>query len=642
MKQLDEYNETLEELADDLLPEANGEPLTEEELLSDDTFDRIFSIEDNHRRTRLLNACLIRAKELNCKGRFDATLRSYIKSLNAVGSASKWSRFPPGCLTINAGTWCCDENGVYQKRVTNEGHDAYEYASTIPILPTALMKNVETGNEKIELSFYKNGKWESSIFDRSVTASAAKIVQTADQGTEATSEHAHLLVKYLSEVVKSNAGSIPFKTSVSHMGWHGEEFIPYTKGVLFDGELEYKPIFDAIKTNGDFNEWKDYTRKLRENIYLRLMMGASFASVLLSKIGALPFILHLWGGTEAGKTVGLMAAMSIWGDPSMGKMVRTMNMTLNSTMTTAATLCDFPFAGDELQIIRERGGNYDTLIMSITEGLERGRMSYDKVNVMKQWHCAFLFTGEEPLTRSSSGGGAKNRVIEIECKDKVIENGKETANFMRKHYGHPGRAFIEYIKDIDLASSYTSFVTALEGIDCTDKQRLSMAAIMLGDALGSMCLFPGEKKLTVSDVQPFLKTRSEVDVSERAFEYIKDVISANDSKFRPNQYGDMRGETWGEFRTATIAKDDKYNEIITYVYINKTILSGLMQDGGYDFEALKSKWLSNMKLFLNTQKRYIHNTRCNGIKGNYIKLELFRELVKAPPKTENVRQQAKC
>ena len=62
---------------------------------------------------------------------------------------------------------------------------------------------------------------------------------------------------------------------------------------------------------------------LRENIYLRLQMAASFASPIIEKVNGLPFVFHLWGGTGTGKTVGLMTAMSIWGNPRMGKTVRT-------------------------------------------------------------------------------------------------------------------------------------------------------------------------------------------------------------------------------------------------------------------------------------------------------------------------------
>lgn len=73
-------------------------------------------------------------------------------------------------------------------------------------------------------------------------------------------------------------------------------------------------------------------------------MGASFASPLIAKVNALPFVFHLWGGTGTGKTAGVMAAASIWGDPRPGRLMRTMNMTANSMMQMASVLRNLPFS----------------------------------------------------------------------------------------------------------------------------------------------------------------------------------------------------------------------------------------------------------------------------------------------------------
>lgn len=612
-------NNTLEQIADELLPQSEEpKPLTREELFDESTFSYILSISDIYTQTKALNECRARAKELKCQRTFDQNFNAYKKSVNEVGKIGMGtgiSHFPSGKPSVKTGNWTANCDGVFRIRSLPGGEEIEEYASPIPIMPTAILNNADTGVEKVEVSFYNNG-WKSAIYDHSVIASSTKIVSTSDQGTEATSESARLLVRYLSDCIKLNRENLPHSVSVSHLGWLGDRFIPYNANVAFDGEREYKPIYDAVCTSGSLESWIDYVKDLRKNIYLRLMMGASFASPLLSKIGALPFVLHLWGGTEAGKTVGLMAAMSIWGDPAMGKMLRTMNMTQNSIMATASMLRDLPFAGDELQIIKDRIGNYDKLIMSVCEGVDRGRMSYDKINEMKSWNCAFLFTGEEPITRSSSGGGAKNRVIEIECKSKVVENGKNAANFLRGCYGHAGRAYIDYLKDANdnLSGLYSNIITSLENIDCTDKQRLSMAAILLGDTLGSIALFGGEKPLTSEDVRGFLKTKAEVDISERAYDYIKDVIAINDARFCPNSYGDMTGEIWG--RIDVDIKEDKTET--RQVYINKTQLVKILRSEGYEFDAIKAKWADKGYLIRNSQGKMLHQTKCHGIKGAYI------------------------
>ena len=599
--------------------------ITKDELFSEETFSRILEQPDEYIRTKLLNECKERAKELKCYRQFNDMFHAYKRSLNAIdriGQGTGVSHFPPGKPIIKTGHWIANTNGVFMVKVLPNGEDIEEFASSMPILPTATLVNADTGIAKVELSFYDK-HWKSAIFDKSVISSNSSIIRTSDYGTDANSANAGLLVKYLADCLKLNGDTIPQRTSISHMGWHNGEFIPYTDGIIFDGEQDYKPIFDAVCTKGSYEEWKTYVRELRKNIYLRLQMGASFASPLLSRIGALPFVLHLWGGTEAGKSVGLMVAMSIWGNPAFGKMTRTMNMTVNSTMTTAAMLRDIPFAGDELQIIKEQGGNYDRLIMSVCEGVDRGRMKFDKVNEMKTWNCAFLFTGEEPVTRSSSGGGAKNRVIEIECKGKVINNGRETAEFVRNNYGHAGRDYITYINNnaAELEHLYGCFIKTLEGIDCTDKQRLSMAAIMLGDAIGSSLFFPGEQPLSAADVQPFLKTKAEVDIAARAFEYIKDVVAINDNRFSSNSSGDMFGEVWGRIDSVVYGKEPDIKEE-RKVYFNKTKLVEILREAGYEFDAVKAKWAENGSLSRNTQGKLFHATKCHGIKGSYVLLNM--------------------
>jgi hypothetical protein len=617
----------LETIAEDLAPaeENTAAELSKDDLFSESTFSIILEQKDGYTQEKLLNQCRDRAKELKCLRQFNTLFYSYkrsIKNDSRIGMGTGVSHFPPGRAVIKTGKWTANANGVFTVRSLPNGDDTEEYASTIPILPSALLVNADTGIKKVELSFYDKC-WKSAIFDASVISSNSSIIRTSDYGIEANSSNANLLVKYLADCISLNRDTIPERMSISHMGWHGSEFIPYTDGVVFDGEQDYKPIYDAVCTKGSFEEWKKYVRNLRKNIYLRLQMGAAFASPLLSRIGALPFVLHLWGGTEAGKSVGLMVSMSIWGNPAFGKMVRTMNMTINSTMTTAAMLRDIPFAGDELQIIKEQGGNYDRLIMSVCEGVDRGRMKFDKVNEMKTWNCAFLFTGEEPVTRSSSGGGAKNRVIEIECKGKVIENGRETAEFVRNNYGHAGREFIKYINDNaeEIERLYGCYVKALEEIDCTDKQRLSMAAILLGDAIGSSLFFSGETPLSPEDVQPFLKTRAEVDVAARAFEYIKDIIALNDNRFNSNSSGDMSGEIWGRMESTIVGKEPDQWEYV-HVYINKTKLVDILREAGYEFDAVKSKWAENKSLTRNSQGKMIHQTKCNGAKGNYVLLNM--------------------
>lgn len=472
-----------------------------------------------------------------------------------------------GQLTL--GEWEVDFRGVRKGE-----EDKEKWASPIPIVPIAVYENLDSKFEKIEVALFKNNRWKTIIVEREKLANANKVISLANYGVEVNSNNSKLLVTYFADVISASLLTLPHKDARSVLGWVGDIFVPYEDSIAYDGDENYRFLYNSIGASGNGLEWITQTKKWRENLELRLVMDASFASPLIERIGENCFCLHLWGGTGSGKTVALMVGASIWGNPANGKMVRTMNMTANSMMTTASFLNNLPFFGDELQTIKSRWGNYDNLIMTITEGIDRGRMSYDKVNETKSWKCAFIFTGEEPCVKSSSSGGAKNRVIEIECAGKLIENGNATANFVKANYGFAGERFTDYVKSLPLTEMYSEiFTDIINSVDTTDKQAGSMAILLLADRLACELFYADEKPLTVNDVKQYLASEKEVDVTERAYQFIVSVISENVRNFTGDGYS-----LWGTF-------DGKS------VFVNKSVLERLLNDNGFDFSAVKAKWL---------------------------------------------------
>ena len=500
-----------------------------------------------------------------------------------------------------------DERGV-TRRVYDQTGARTEVISPIPIVPTALLRNVDTDTEKIELSFLKHGRWRKVICERSVAASNNGILRLADKGIEVNSDNAKKLVKYIAKTTAYNLDTLPNKAAKSVMGWHDGVFMPYTDDIVFDGDEQFKHLYKALCSRGNLQEWTDFIAPLRDKIEVRLCMAAAFASPLIELIGENPFVFHLWGQTGTGKTVALLLAMSIFGNPTMGGLTRTMNMTANSMLSTAAFLKNLPFAGDELQTIKSRWTNYDSLIMVITEGIDRGRMSYDRVNETKAWKCSFIFTGEEPCTKAESGGGVKNRVIEIELTDKLIPNGNQAANFVRTHYGCAGRPYIEELQRIgadQLTERYNGIFNAiLSKTDTTDKQAGSAALLVLADQIATGLFWPNERPLALHDITCYLSSAKDVDVSERAYQYVINLIAKNAANF--TEFG---RENWGR------ANNDN-------VLINKLVLEEQLAAKGFDFDAVKKKWRETGKLITNSQGKMYHQTKCYNAKGTFIKIRL--------------------
>ena len=401
--------------------------------------------------------------------------------------------------------------------------------------------------------------------------------------------------------------------------------MPYAEDIVYDGDKEYDAVFRNIKCGGSFETWKGHCSVLRENKIVRMAFAASFGSVLIEILRILPFVFHIWSGESGtGKTVAVMAGMSIWGNPKMGGLVKTMNTTKIGIMRSAAFLYSIPFAGDELQTMKDKWTtNFDQMIYQITEGIDRvrGRAS-GGVEDTKTWHNSFLFTGEEPITKANSRGGSKNRVIEIEVEDRLIEDGNHTVSVLTENYGHAGKVLVEYLQNTDhdsLREEYKSFFDAVCKLDTTEKQAMAMSCILVADRILVEQIFSDETPLTVGDVKKYLKSANEVDVAERAYQMVLNWVAKNPIRFQNPNGPDAtnKGEVWGR-----IDMNEGHPDVPPVAVVNKDVLCDFLDKCGMDYMAVSKKWASKNRLIRNSQGKYVHNTKVYGIKANYLKISM--------------------
>lgn len=579
----------------------------------DDLFFEIIETEDILERTQFIEAVRRKCQEVGRLREFNNLLKAWITKsvqLRKQDNSNK-TEFTDAPLTLNCGRWIANDLGVILSDITAQGVPITTTACPHPIMPVERFINIDTDTEKVKLAFFKDGRWREITVDAGTVLNKTSIVQLADRGVLVTSESAKDLVRYMSDVISLNAQEIPLYRSIGRLGWIDGDFIPYNESVKYDGDIDFKSIYDNVRAQGDFVDWLEHVTELRKDINIRLMLAASFASPLIEVVGALPFILHLWGTTGFGKTVSLMVASSIWGNPDMGCLTRTMNMTANAMARTACFLYNIPFCADELQQIKTNWGTYDALVMYLTEGIDRGRAkAKGGVEQTKTWRNSFIFTGEEPITKGVSGGGVKNRVIEIECDNKIIKDGNYTANLVKANYGYAGKLFIAHLRsliDTDKQSIVDEYKELFKGVldatDTTDKQALSMALMLLADKLACECIFKDEP-LSINDVKQYLIPESAVRIEDRAYDELIALISRNVNKFN-----EFSTDSWGRIS----------DDVAT---INKQVLEQELSRMGFDFGSVKKGWDKKGYIIKNTAGRYVHQTRVNGIKGNYIKIQL--------------------
>lgn len=527
------------------------------------------------------------------------------------GYHEKNTNFEEQPIELNSGRWDADEFGI---RTTGPfGNEIY--ACVHPILPVRRLVNIDTGIEKLELAYKKGKAWRKTICDKRQLASASSIVGLADNGIAVTSENAKYLVTYIHDLENLNYDSIPEVNAVSRLGWMGEEgFSPYVEDLVFDGHASFKHYFESVREHGKYDEWLSVAREARkERGVARLVMAASFASVLVEPCNALPFFVHLWGGSGAGKTVGIMLATSVWANPEKGKYWHTFNSTSVGQEVSAGFVNSLPLILDELQIAKDRK-DFDKMIYELSEGVGRLRGKVDGgLRQTATWSNSILTTGEQPISNPASGAGAVNRTIEINCEEiKLFKDPMGTIAALSRNYGFAGRKFIEKLQEKDGLETarilqkgiYKDIVKG----DTTEKQALAASLILAADTLTSLWIFEDGEEMNYSDITPFLSTKAEVSANERAYRWLNEWIAQNKNKFSESS---LVPDTWGKFEPGSVC-------------ILRTVFDKACQESGYGSASFLS-WLKRNDHLITDLKGNTKRMRINGVPCQCVVLRIEPE-----------------
>lgn len=476
-------------------------------------------------------------------------------------------------LELFSGRYICDDYGVALI-------DRFGYENIIchhAIMPVRRLVNIDNGEERLEIAFKKGRNWRSIIAEKATLASSSQILGLAAYGIMVNSENAKSLSTYLLEMEQLNYDTIVEQRSVGRLGWTGAYgFSPYVEDLVFDGEANFRHIFNSVKSAGSRDEWIAAMLKLRaEKSVGRLFLAASFASVILEPCGLLPFFLHAWGGTETGKTVGLMIAASVWACPKVGDYITTFNSTTVGQEMTASFLNSLPMCMDELQIQSSAGyKDFDKMIYQLTEGVGKTRgAKLGGLQKQTTWKNCIITNGEHPISNANSGGGALNRIIEFECAEKVYSDLVGICAVIVRNYGFAGHEFVEYLQQPGMFDRVNavqkSFYRELLKSDSTDKQAASASAILAADSLVTELLFHDGNALTVEDLAAIMTKKQEVDVQARTLEYIMELVGRNPLHFKPDSNGDYRSEVWGKIDGG-------------HIYIIKSVFDRELQAAGFN------------------------------------------------------------
>lgn len=545
---------------------------------TEEPYKQLFALRNNRfKYNQMFTSLTENAEAVNFKG-FGRMFKAFAEEQAGKGVIiDNVTQFEGQTLELKTGEWLCDDFGVTRRNERN-GEDI---ACVHPIMPVERLTNIDTGIEKVRVAFNRGEGWKNEIYERRMLADSRSILDLSINGVAVTSESSRSLVRYLHDIENLNYGTLPHHNSVGRLGWTNRgEFSPYVEDLVFDGNNDFEKIYGSIKSRGSFDVWLNEARTVRKtDSPARIMLAAGFASVLIKPLGRLNFMVHFWGGSESGKSVSQMFATSIWADPGEDAYIQTFNGTQVGTELLAGFVNSMPLVLDEFQLSKDKKA-FEIIVYMLCEGI--GRIRGKKTGGIQKtptWKNCTLTSGEDPVTSNSSGGGAVNRIIEIECKNALFKDAPATADIIRKNYGHAGKAFITLLRaDGALEEAerlYKEFYRTLSP-NATEKQSMAAAMILTADALATKWIFCDGRALRPDEISKYLSTKESIDTNLRAYEYLRDNIMANYYKFAQGSIMPS-GECWGSISGGKIN-------------IFKSMFEKVCTEGGFDSKALAS-WM---------------------------------------------------
>ncbi len=508
--------------------------------------------------------------------------------------------------------------GILKENVSKKAGEITTIEVTkTPVIISKKLKEIETNLEKVELVYLTNNLKNSIVIDKGVIVSTREILELANYGILVNSNNAKHLVDFFYYYESENLDNIPVQYMTNKLGWHRDKFMPFESDivVLFNGA-----VFEGLKTEGSFQEWLQGIKQFRYNEAFRFMLATSFTAPLLRHLQQRIFLVHLWGDSLSGKTATLKTALSVWGNPE--DLVVTFNATKVGLEKIAAFYNDLPIGIDERQVANNQEFIENLVYMlSLGKGKLRGSKG-GGLQPFSTWNTIVLSTGEEPLSSATSNEGVFTRTIEINLKPfDNEEQARACYEIIQSNYGWAGREWIKAIqKNKNLlqkikTTSQSLFDTILKQYPKTLQSHAQALALVGSVDITISELIFHEKHpeditmVTLEAIAEQLQGTEEVDVGQRGYDFIIDMINSH-----PQNFEDGAKERWGFFNDGTVE-------------FFPTILEKLLREQGFNPKKVFVSWEEKGLIKVTYEKdckRYSCLKWLNGKPVRVIKLKMLQ------------------
>lgn len=592
MQQLEEVQNDLtqDESKWQVINQAIADPYDTASLMAEPVIAAYCTLSSRAGREKARALLIAAARKLRCATQMarilDAELRERRSEANSdLTYLTEFKPMPDDIEPLATGDFVADNKGI--SIMDDQGNNVL--VCSHPIMPKRYLTDLNDDTQRVELTYYKGGEWRTALTTRRDISDRRRIIELSAQGIDVTSETAGYLVKYLATVEARNENVIAREDSCSRFGWvDGNRFAPYLDNMIYTGGDSYEDISKALHAKGDIKAWREIVRPFYERSGIpRIMLAASFAAPLLGRIGGLPFIVHLWGGTENGKTLSLLLAASVWGNPDRSAgLIHPFDATPVGMERLAECLHNLPVCLDELGVRSGGDSSIGQIIYMLTEGKGKPRGKPDGMRKTATWATVFLTTGEHPLNDYNSRAGTINRTISIPCGsvgNNIYSDPQGLLAGITANYGLAGKAVIDQIVKIpvdelkDMLDTHATILRCELTGRSTQKQLQAAAYLAMADELGQRAVFGdvidnGSIKWLI-DV---LASEDDVSNLPRVLEWLEGWMISNGRHFATDTDSVEGCDTWGFLR-----KDSRWALV-------PTALRAAMEREGYSYEAFLS------------------------------------------------------
>ena len=478
-------------------------------------------------------------------------LRKATVAVGIVDGMTNYTNLPPGIGNLDCGPyWRADDTGIYY-----QGNKLMPRACSHAILINSIRISIDTGEQKEELLFRKNGRWQTITVDKDMLASAQKITGLHKFGISVTSANAKQLVAYLQDLedYSMEKGLIPIIYTTNRMGWNQTKsvFCPYTESKLeYEADGSLSGLGATLKEVGDKEAWIQKVCELREIgiPMLSFLMAANFSAVLVGLLGLDGFVANLYGPSRGGKSVTNKIACTIWaGYTNADEFMLSVDNTGNAVEGILAVLNNIPLILEDANNLTERKQKeLQSLIMKICNGVGRCRMRKDlSLRDIYRWNTTGIITSENRIIKDFHNTGSVNRVLmlrgtsEKECP--YNQNGLNAAkllDFFGKNHGFAGKAFVEAVLKIRqarikerLQEIRTEVSIKVQGTNKSVGQIEPVSIMLLADEIAEEHIFQDGIRISQDEAISWMADEKTANQNERFYDSLMDSVVQNSGKF---------------------------------------------------------------------------------------------------------------